>query len=390
MPGTINVFNMASSLDISPSFSPFTGVRLWYSDETYYFAGDETGRVLEADMPWATQEMAESILAEIAGYEYQPFTARTAIIDPAAELGDGVSVGGVYGPLAVINADFSAMFSAEIGAPQDEEMDHEFPYLSSHERKYNRQIAQTRSMISKTADSILLEVKTLTDSLESYATIELTDKKIESAVSGKIDEEYANSLISQAMDSIELSVSSSKGSTTLTLTGGGVELSTNTVELTVDALNINGQINADQLNLTGAITFGDLDSDTQSQINNRGISASRARTIINEELVSSPNIMGANYWSSDENTWMNLLDASETSTGIGGGIEVEANGITLFSVIRDAFLSATLTAYNEPFLQVTSTGAIHPVGNWDFSLADVEGLEGVGGGGDVNVVPVWG
>lgn len=389
MPGTINVFNMASSLDISPSFSPFTGVRLWYSDETYYFAGDETGRVLEADMPWATQEMADSILAEIAGYEYQPFTARTAIIDPAAELGDGVSVGGVYGPLAVINADFSAMFSAEIGAPQDEEMDHEFPYLSSHERKYNRQIAQTRSMISKTADSILLEVKTLTDSLESYATIELTDEKIEAAVSGKIGEEEANSLISQAMDSIELSVSSSEGSTTLKLMGGGVELSSDTVELSVNALNIYGKINAENLNLTGAITFGDLDEDVQDSINDRGISAARARTIINDTLVSSPNIMGANYWSSDENTWMNLLDASETTVGIGGGIEVAANGITLFSVIRDGLLSATLTAYNESFLQVTSTGKIYPLGSWDFQFADVSGLEGVGGG-DVTITPVWG
>lgn len=389
MPGTVNVFNMARSLDVSPSFSPFTGVRLWYDDETYYFAGDETGRVLEADMPWATQEMAESILASVSGYEYQPFTAQTAIIDPLAELGDGVSVGGVYGPLAIINADFGSMFSAEIGAPQDEEIDHEYPYLSGHERKFNRQIAQTRSLITKTADSIQLEVKALSEELEwSHTSLKLNDEKIELAVSGKIGEEEANSLISQAMDSIELSVSSSEGSTTLKLTGGGVELSSDTVELSVKAVNINGQLNVDQLNIDGAITFDHLSPKVTNAMGD-GLTEDDVTTLITGELVSSPNIQGANYWSEDKNTWMNLLSASETSTGIGGGIEVEASGVTLFSVIRDAYLSATLTAYNTDFLQVTSTGKIYPLGSWDFQFADVSGLDGVGGG-DVTVTPVWG
>lgn len=143
-------------------------------------------------------------------------------------------------------------------------------------------------------------------------------------------------------------------------------------------------IETGSLHLTGIITWDDLDSNVQGNINNRGISAARARTIITEELVSSPNIQGANYWSADENTWMNLLDATETSVGIGGGIEVEASGVTIFSAIRDALLNAKLTAYNTAFLQVTSTGKIYPLGSWDFQFADVAGV----GGGEVT--PVWG
>ena len=388
MSGSTNVLSKATSLDVSPAFSPFTGVRLWYDDENVIFSGDETGRVLEADCPWATQEIADSVLAAIRGYVYQPFTAQTAILDPVAELGDGVNVGGVYGPLAVINATFGSMFSAEIGAPQDEELDHEYPYLSGAERKFKRQIATTRSLITKTADEIGLEIAGINGAVSS---LQLSLEGLESTVSGKVGEDEVNSLIKQSIDSIELSVSSNDGSTTLKLTGGGVELSSETVELSVDALNIHGKINADQLNLTGSITFGDLDSDTQDQINDRGISASRARTIINDELVSSPNIMGANYWSSDENTWMNLLDASETSVGIGGGLEVQTSNITIFSAIKDAFLNAILSAYNTDFLMVTSKGKIYPQGEWDFQFADVSGL-GSSGGGDPNatVVPVWG
>ena len=166
MPGTINVLNRAVSLDTAPKFEAYTGVRLWYDDEQFFFAGDETGRVLEADNPWATQSMAESVLASISGYSYQPFEAGSAILDPAAELGDGVNVGGVYGPLASITTRFDAMCAADIAAPADEEIDHEYPYLSPAEREYKRNKARTYSLISKTSEEIRLEVHSLRTSTD--------------------------------------------------------------------------------------------------------------------------------------------------------------------------------------------------------------------------------
>ena len=63
----------AVSLGDSPALAAYTGVRLWYDDEACYFAGDETGRVMEAECPWATQAMANDILASIQGFVYQPF-----------------------------------------------------------------------------------------------------------------------------------------------------------------------------------------------------------------------------------------------------------------------------------------------------------------------------
>ena len=161
MPGRTHVFDAATSLNVAPEFAPFTGVRLWIDSNNAVFAGDETGRVLEEDCPWATQEMADNVLASISGYVYQPFEADGALVDPAAELGDGITVGGIYGPLAVMTTTFDALGAAGISAPADEEVDHEYPYISRAQRITDRKIAQNRSLITKTAEAIRLEVHQL-------------------------------------------------------------------------------------------------------------------------------------------------------------------------------------------------------------------------------------
>ena len=95
MSDSVNVLNRASALDTAPTLSAFTGVKLWLDNTNFIFSGNENGRVLEADFPWATQEIADNVLSSIVGFEYQPFSAQNALLNPAAELGDGVSIGGV-------------------------------------------------------------------------------------------------------------------------------------------------------------------------------------------------------------------------------------------------------------------------------------------------------
>ena len=247
MPGRTHVFDAATSLNVAPEFAPFTGVRLWIDSNNAVFAGDETGRVLEEDCPWATQEMADNVLASISGYVYQPFEADGALVDPAAELGDGITVGGIYGPLAVMNTTFDALGAAGISAPADEEVDHEYPYISRAQRITDRKIAQNRSLITKTAEEIRLEVhflQTYTESaledledtfdrdldalldsitvtLESYSTIKQTSDSITAAVTesktytdtktGDVVASLKNySTIKQTSDSITAAVTESK------------------------------------------------------------------------------------------------------------------------------------------------------------------------------------
>lgn len=437
MPDYTNVMKRAVSLESSPAFAPYTGVRIWYDDEQYFFAGDETGRVLEANCPWATQDMADNILGSVQGFAYQPFQATSALLDPLAELGDGVNVGGIYGPLVTVDTEFDAMCASDIGAPEDEEIDHEYPYLSSAEREYKRNKARTYSLISKTSEEIRLEVhkleentnlsleeleksfgeslndlsgtfaeeltkystivqtaekielavntskeytntktgevvakldkystieqtdskistavsttksytddkvsglatelqnystieqtdskiatsvsesKTYTDtktgeitkSLASYSTIEQTSKSIELAVTGLVNEDQANSLISQAMDKIELSVSSSEGSTVMKLTSNGVEIDSDTVDLSVKALNISGLIQAEQIKLTGSITWEDLTSDAQSRVD-RGKGDDNPSYIktsyIGETEIMSPTIYGGQFYATGQGAY---------------------------------------------------------------------------------------
>lgn len=152
----IDVGNYATSLESTEAFEPFSKVVVTHEDVAYENGGD-SGRVLEVECPWATQAMADNILASVIGYAYQPFTAAGAILDPAAELGDIVIVGGLRGVIATIDTKYDAMMASDISAPADEEVDHEYPYTPASEREYKRVNART-SKIEKKVDSITLSV----------------------------------------------------------------------------------------------------------------------------------------------------------------------------------------------------------------------------------------
>ena len=81
----------------SPEFDGFSRVVIIVSDEIEYAAGTDSGRTLRLTCPWGTPEMAQNILESIRGFQYQPYTAEGAMLDPAAELGDGVTANNVYG-----------------------------------------------------------------------------------------------------------------------------------------------------------------------------------------------------------------------------------------------------------------------------------------------------
>lgn len=138
--GTTYLGREVNSLDNAPEFAPYSKVIVWYDDEEAFEAGDDTGRVLECDCPFATQEIADKILAGIQGYVYRPYEAVQAILDPAAELGDGVTVNGIYSVLARIDTEFNALMVSTIAAPADEEIDHEIPYMTATQRALKRKL----------------------------------------------------------------------------------------------------------------------------------------------------------------------------------------------------------------------------------------------------------
>ena len=75
-------------LDVSPQFDGYSGVEIVVDDETTYVAGNTDGRIITIQNPWGTQEQADNILSSLMGFQYQPYTASGALLNPAAELGD--------------------------------------------------------------------------------------------------------------------------------------------------------------------------------------------------------------------------------------------------------------------------------------------------------------
>ena len=161
--GFVNLGKEAQNIDIAEPLAPFSGVRIIVGvDEDYnelvYFAGDESGRVLEVENPFGSQAMANAILESVRDYQYQPLYADGAILNPAAEIGDAVSVNGVYSGIYTRATTFGTLMASDISAPTNEEVIHEFNVPTPEERKFQRLNYDIQSEFKTTASEISAKV----------------------------------------------------------------------------------------------------------------------------------------------------------------------------------------------------------------------------------------
>ena len=163
----VNILKRAQNMEVSEQFDGYSGVRIFVGtnddgENVVYESGDTNGRTLEIKNPFGTQEMADNILADIQGYQYQPMSAESALLNPAAEMGDGVTVNGVYSGIFVRATQFGRLMASDISAPTDEEIEHEFAVESPSDRQYTRFVQQTRAMLKITNLAIEAEVSART------------------------------------------------------------------------------------------------------------------------------------------------------------------------------------------------------------------------------------
>lgn len=92
----------------------------------------------------------------------------------------------------------------------------------------------------------------------NVATLEVTASELRTQISGKLDGNQAQSLIDQTVDKISLEVSSDSTGSSFVLKKDGVEISSDKVDLHVNALNVDGDINATSINLSTANITGTL------------------------------------------------------------------------------------------------------------------------------------
>lgn len=160
--------NRAKSIKTSPEFDGLSKVILVVSDELQYESGTDTGRAITVRSPWGSQKAADDILERLRGFQYQPYTAKGAYIDPAVELGDGATVGGVYSGIFEETVIFGKNFAADLSAPFEEELDHEYPYVSPQQRQIQRQYAEIRATFKVQADQINARVEKTGGDIQSF------------------------------------------------------------------------------------------------------------------------------------------------------------------------------------------------------------------------------
>lgn len=232
---------------------PISRVTLKVDDESVLTAGDDTGMELEADCPHATQAMVNAILAQVKGYRYQMFSAGDAGLDPAAELGDGITAGGVYSVISRLSDDGSGFPS--VTAPGEAELEDEYPAGGPMSREFDRKIAETRSSITKTAEQIRLEVANQVQGLSSSFTVELNSIKGQvTGLNGQVStlEQTAESIISRVsgLDTSVSTISQTVNSITLGVENGN---SSSWIKLYKDGI----EVASERIKFTGQVVFED-------------------------------------------------------------------------------------------------------------------------------------
>ncbi len=169
VPDSVLVNYAAMDITVGQKTSAYSKVVLVNADGDEFSSGTDEGMTLRVDLPWATQSDADNLLAKFAGRRYQSYTARDSFVSPDADLGEMVRVAGVKSSILNKRTEFGRQISSTISAPGEEELDHEYEYVTRVDREAQRQRSYFGGAIGrmqKKLDDSIDEVND--DILENY------------------------------------------------------------------------------------------------------------------------------------------------------------------------------------------------------------------------------
>lgn len=418
--------NAAASVQQFPAFEAISRVILKIGGDQGYVSGSYTGRTIEIDCAYGSQTMANDLLAQLQGYVYQPMQADDALIDPAAELGDPVEVAGVYAVLAQKDTLWDMLSAADIAAPGGTGPEDEYGFSSAAASRTQYELAQARSLISKTNDRISMEIYGedgkggLNGKMATFAVslgtisgqvdgVEGNYTQFQADLSGIATEVHGAdgkgglsgqyTALQQTVKDLSFKVVGIDGQeTSVKLSDGKIDLSG---LVTFSALEgapgtgttrINGGwIDADTLNLTGKLVFGDFTTAAKNEIS--GTASKAASTYIDEWRVDSPQLIGAKinggeFWDTYKCGKLTLAAKPPTTDPDGAEIafpwlsyeatnykKETANIFSVAPTVKD-FSAVDMMMLGSVILSVSENGKIFPSRNWDFSNAEVTAVFG--------------
>ena len=117
----------------------FDKVIMYYNDTDGFESGTGTNEFVDNNL-WATQAIADHVLSVLTGYTHKPYTGTRVYVDPAIELGDTVTLGGVDYVLFNATITYGGNVVMDIGAPGETELNHEYPYVGSYSKAIKNKV----------------------------------------------------------------------------------------------------------------------------------------------------------------------------------------------------------------------------------------------------------
>ena len=203
-----------------------------YPDSNTQYSSGTSGYEIQADCIYATQTICDYVRGVLNGVTYLPYSVGTAYLNPAIELGDSVKTNGKTSIMAAVSFTVGAAMSANVEAPIDAEINHEYPYQTRSREE--RRIAQSFSEIKKTTEDIALTVQ------------------------GKADSDDVQTAIDLNLNQLSLSYTAGTNGANITLSKDGVSISGDVKIGRLDASKID-VVNLDADNITtGTLTAIDI------------------------------------------------------------------------------------------------------------------------------------
>lgn len=195
----INLRRNAASLDVSPEFDTYSSVEVILAKEgnrnKVITVGDDRGRKMTIQMTQCADSdqamvAASRILEQLRsrGFAYQPYEANDCLLDPSAEIGDAVTINGMYSGIYNREINCTPLLRTRLTAPQDEALDHEYAIKTSSNKVLTREMGQAYSQMSINAEAIRMEVRRASEAEgELFSAIEQTAEKITAKVDSRSD-----------------------------------------------------------------------------------------------------------------------------------------------------------------------------------------------------------
>lgn len=179
-----NIQKRFQSLERAETFDGYSKVIVNVTDDVRYISGTDVGRTLEITSPFGSQKVADDILSRIQGFQYQPFSASGAILDPAVELGDGISADGLYSGVFKKKISLGSLYTADVSAPGGEKINYQVPYKSKQERTIERNYRNLTTELKVQAGLISAEVTERKSDIETInAALKVQSGEISAKVS---------------------------------------------------------------------------------------------------------------------------------------------------------------------------------------------------------------